>query len=118
MIDRFVMAIAASGICALLAAPLALCESEADGPPSFDKYKVITERNIFLRERPRPAQASSVRRPPPPPPESPFTLTGVIRQGDEYIAFVEEAKRNVTSRVRVGESIADGRVSRITLDGI
>jgi len=118
MTDRFIAMIFFSAVCALPAAPLALGEGETAAAPSFDEYKIITERNIFLRERPRPAPSGAERRPPPPPAESLFTLTGIIRQGEEYIAFIEETRKNVTTRVRVGGTFADGRVVGITLDGI
>ncbi|MFH0964385.1 MAG: hypothetical protein V2A58_10285, partial [Planctomycetota bacterium] len=51
-------------------------------------------------------------------PESAFVLRGVVVQGEEAIALVEDTRSGVTSRARVGDSVADGRISGITLDAI
>jgi len=115
----------------MLACLLLLClgyapaygETQQSAPPSWEKYKVIVEKNIFLRERSnydyrrrseftRTSFAQEER------PKSAAVLRGIIRQGSEYIAFLENTSTGVTLRVAAGGDYADGRVARIELDRI
>lgn len=93
-------------------------DEREDAASSWEKYKVIAQRNVFLRDRSRPGSQTGVAAPPVYRPESAFMLTGVVRQGEEYIALLEDTRRNVTSRVRIGDSVADGLIVGITLDAI
>ena len=96
-------------------------ETQQSTAPSWEKYKVIVERNIFLRQR-----SNYSRRPefthttemPMERPRSPVVLTGIIRQGNEHIAFLENTSTGVTLRVAAGSEYADGRIARIELDHI
>lgn len=95
--------------------------------PDWQEYRVIVERNIFLKQRgPRaePLSASLSDLPqlaPPRPmpiylPESSLVLTGIIRRGGEHIAFLEETRTGVTSRLGIGDPVGDGRIAHIALD--
>ena len=96
-------------------------ETQQSTPPSWEKYKVIVERNIFLRQRSnyshRPEFTHTTEMPMARP-RSPIVLTGIIRQGSEHIAFLENTSTGVTLRVAAGSTYADGRVTRIELDHI
>ena len=90
---------------------------------SYDRYKVLSVRNIYLRDR-APQRVRSILREGPaaiqiPLPEQSVVLTGIVRQGSEYIAFFEDRRSGMTTtRVRAGDSLLQGHVERITLDYI
>lgn len=82
---------------------------------SWDTYKVLSERNIFLRDRSRPDRRTA---PPAPvyPPEHFILLRGIVRQGDQYIAFLEDTRNRTTSKARVNDPVAQGRIAHLALD--
>ena len=86
---------------------------------SYDRYKVLSEHNIFTKNRrstTRPTRDSRSDAPPPKP-EVAFVLTGcVIENENRYAAFVENAQTGVTMKVSPGESIATGKVTAIGFD--
>jgi hypothetical protein len=87
---------------------------------SFDHYKVLSEHNIFAKNRRPPStQRSRDSRSDRPPsrPEVAFVLTGcVIENENHYAAFVENAQTGVTLKVSPGDSIATGKVTAIGFD--
>ena len=96
-------------------------EEQQRTPPSWEKYRVIVERNIFLRQRSSYSSRPEFTHMPAMPvdsPESCVVLTGIVRQGSEYIAFLENTRTGVTLRVAADSPYADGRVARIELDHI
>ncbi len=111
-------------IAAFVALPVSiLCaESGRPGPSTADKYRLLSERNIFLRYRRRPQKkvvAPAPRKPAPPPdPDRYITLTGTAVRGDERVAFLEDGRSKKTLVVRVGGAAGKGKVTAITLDGI
>ncbi|MGQ9592822.1 MAG: hypothetical protein ACUVYA_21290, partial [Planctomycetota bacterium] len=119
---------------ALAASPtLAPSPALAAGTPSreeaerafFERYEIVIERNIFSRDRPRrvvrpwevPREAEAPR-PAEPPPEESHVLTGVVREGRTYLAFVEDLRAQRTLKAKVGDPVARGRIAAITIDGI
>jgi len=98
------------------AARAASPETPANG---WEKYKVLSERNIFLLER-----SSGARRPfaerttPTYSPEHYLLLTGIVRQAQEYVAFLEDTRSRAVERVRTDGRVAQGRIARIELDYI
>ena len=89
----------------------------AASKPSWDRYRILTERNIFSRDRRR----HVVLRGPTSQPTTrsagaAIVLRGIVRQGDDYIAFFEDTGTGQTTKARAGESVGKGRVKRITLD--
>ena len=89
---------------------------------SYDRYKVLSIRNIYLRDQ-APQRVRSILREGPAVqillPEQSVVLTGIVRQGSEYIAFFEDRRSGMTTtRVRAGDSLLQGHVERITLDYI
>lgn len=86
-----------------------------------DRYGVLSERNIFLRDRSvrRPVENSGPStQPAPRPPEESFTLVGIVEEDGLWRAYVEDATRSATTRLTAGDSVARGTVSRIEIDGI
>lgn len=93
------------------------CQEGGDDTRSWERYKVIVERNIFLPERSRPVQrlqAPVIER----RVEPEVFLVGIARQGDEYIAVVEDRRARTTSRYKVGEETPQGRIAAITIDHV
>jgi hypothetical protein len=94
----------------------------AGGGKSWENYRLLNERNIFLRNRRRwrPPRAAST------PPirrvvfdsDRDIALTGISRRDGEYVAFFEHIASGATTRMRVGEVVGKGRIKAITLDGI
>jgi len=83
----------------------------------WDKYKVLAERNLFLRNRTRPVKRSDPGKPRPPAnPELDIVLTGIIQSGTEFIALIEDNGSGVTTEVRAGGKVAAGLLKDITLD--
>jgi len=94
-------------------------EAAAQPQHVWDRYKLVVERNIFLRDRSRPVRRTieTVRRAAPTPERS-TVLTGTLRRGEEWIAFVEDLRTGVTSSVRTGEPLLQGHLSAVALDYI
>jgi len=87
---------------------------------SWDRYKVIAERNVFLRDRTRrndrmrlPASTAPERQP-----WQDIVLSGVSRVGHEHVAFLEDTRRGGTTRARVGDEVGGGKIVEMTLDGL
>ena len=85
----------------------------------WEHYEILIERNMFSRsrgQRSQPEEAEVVRA--APSPERFVLLRGVLRQGGEFIAVLEDMRSGGLIRARVGDEVVRGRVERITLDGI
>ena len=88
----------------------------------WDAYRVLVERNIFLRDRRR-GWSPGITSTQPTTRESRdsdgnIVLTGTARRDGTFVAFFEDVRTNATSRVRVGQAIGKGKVKSITLDGV
>ena len=84
-----------------------------------ERYQILTDRNIFLRNRTRPqsrtpttnqsgSSSRSARRP-----EQSYTLTGIILEEGRRIAFIENATTGTTERLAVGAPIARGKITDV-----
>ncbi len=83
----------------------------------WDNDKVVVERNIFRRDRRRaPKTVFAPAKEPPPRPERYIVLTGIVQQSKGHIAFLEDTRTGTTTRVRIGDSVAEGKLKDITLD--
>jgi hypothetical protein len=76
----------------------------------LDDYRLLTERNIFLKDR-----RVVISRPPRPTGPSPtdvsrpsFVLTGVVWYGEDWVAFFEDSRTGQSIRVTAGQGIGDG----------
>lgn len=87
---------------------------------SWDDFKIITDRNIFSRNRTKSVQLSEVRRQSVAvlPEQAYYILRGIIRQSDGFISFIEDSRTMDVKRFRTGETIGEGKISKITLDYI
>jgi len=110
-----------AAIAALAIATISPLPAETEPGNSWDEYRVLMERNIFLRDRRRPM----LRRPSPRPAEpvvrdsdGDIVLIGVGRRDGEFVAFFENVATRVTTRVAAGQAVGKGRVQAITLDGV
>jgi len=93
----------------------------AEGKEAWDAYRILVDRNIFMRYRraPRPDRPLDPQPAAPRPPAAPqFVLTGTARSGDGFIAFFEESRTGDTARVAVGQTVGEAVVTAITLDGV
>jgi len=86
----------------------------------FDRYQVLSEHNIFVKNRVQRSRGPTTRetsREGPRRPETAFVLRGcVIEDEQKYAAFVENIATGVTRKVTVGEEIATGKVVAIGFD--
>lgn len=84
-----------------------------------EKFGVITQRNIFLRNRARSrSENDGARRESRPPrkAEQALILRGIVREDERLIAFVENVDDGATHRVALGDSIAAGKITAIAFD--
>ncbi|MFO8013899.1 MAG: hypothetical protein R6X20_11420 [Phycisphaerae bacterium] len=112
-------AIAAVAVCAPLLA--AETSETPDAHESYDAYRILLDRNIFVRNR-RPPMPDRPYEPRPtenrPPPGPRLVLTGTARSGDGFIAFFEDERTGETRRADVGKTVAGVLLKAITLDGV
>lgn len=100
--------------------------AERPAPPDLREYDILTQRNIFSRDRGRREPERPERErptlpvvtPPAPQPELQLVLTGVLRVGDEWIASVEDRRTGVTLKLRPGEPAGTGHVRSVSMDGL
>ena len=84
-----------------------------------DRYAVLAERNIFLRDRARPTTQPRPAEPARRSPEQSFVLTGIVAEEDGIIrAYFEDVEGEGVTRIAIGDAIARGRVSAILIDAI
>lgn len=84
-----------------------------------DRYEVLSEHNIFLRERGRSRARSGYSAPAPPAtPEQTSVLTGIVFEDDQYYAYIEDMTRGTVQKLRVGDSVASGQIGDIQIDAI
>jgi hypothetical protein len=79
------------------------------------KYDVLVEHSIFTGGRGAPGQAGDEAQPPP---ERFLVLAGIVRQDGDYIAFLEDTKKKAVIKVRAGDAVLDGRISKVALDAV
>ncbi|HYO09327.1 MAG TPA: hypothetical protein VER17_10180 [Tepidisphaeraceae bacterium] len=92
-----------------------------------DRYGIIAERNIFLRDRRAAAAAArggagggATSQPTQgrPTGERALVLTGVAVELDGLRAYLEDLERGTVVKVSVGDALARGRVSAIEIDAM
>jgi len=94
-------------------------ETKAAAIKSWDDYKVIAERNIFSRNRTRTVMLTEAQRQIVTVPEQRYhTLRGITKESDSYISFIEDSRTSGVNRYRKGDSVAEGKITEITLDNI
>lgn len=86
-----------------------------------ERYEIVYQRSIFVRDRRPPApDRPRVETPPPPPPpvEASFVLVGIVEEGDRYRAHLEDRRSGALLTLSAGDAVARGEVAAIDLDGI
>jgi len=84
-----------------------------------ERYGVLWERNIFLRERGRRERVDRDLRPAAPRlPEQSLVVTGIVLEDGEYRAYVEDVSRGTTLKLSVGDAVARGHVVGIEIDAL
>ena len=106
-----------------MASPGQVSKPDAQGgsTPKRDSFRVLVERNIFLRDREsaRPKRDSRIpQRVVVRDGDEDLVLTGLVRQGQVAVAFVENVRNGRVQRLWAGDPVGSGRISAITLDDI
>lgn len=85
-----------------------------------DYYNVVTDKNIFLRERRKPVIQTSrpVTSRPVLPPEATIVLRGVVLEEGLFRAYFENTTENALIRVAAGDPLARGHVVEISIDAV
>lgn len=108
----------------------AICPVNAartSGPGANDfssRYRIITDRNIFSRQRgqrnvnTQTSAEQSTRKVTPPTAESYFVLKGLAKVDDVYVAFFEDTRGSELIRVTAGGSLARGKITKLNLDSV
>lgn len=105
-------------VCRAPVAGAAEVTSGSAGTFSYERYKILTDRNIYLKEQVSQRVVPILRVEPVLPPEHYIVLVGIVRRGFEYIAFLEDQRTGLTIRARAGDTLAQGHIGNITLDGM
>jgi hypothetical protein len=103
-------------------APAAAAQPEEPKPAaapadSLGTYNVIVAKYLFSASRSEGQTVAAPTPPPPPPPPKPMLL-GVVVDGPESRAYLEDP---VTKRVigyRIGDTVAGGKLQRVTADRV
>jgi hypothetical protein len=83
-----------------------------------ERYGVLYEHDIFLRDRRRAPTRVATSRPMFETPEQAFVLTGIVFEDGEYHAYLEDLARGQSLKLRIGDSIARGQIEDILIDAI
>jgi len=89
-------------------------------PARLEDYRVLSERNLFLRNRARPpsSRPAPIAAPPADTGDSRIVLTGIIQQGEDYVAFLEDTRTGKTTTLQVGAPVGRGQLTTITMDAV
>jgi hypothetical protein len=89
---------------------------------SWDDYRVLVERNIFLRDRrrwrPRAVPSTRPVRRSSRDLDDDIALTGVARRDGVFVAFFEDVRSGITFQIRAGQAVGQGKAVAISLDGV
>ena len=101
---------------------------EAEEPASFEElYGSLLTNNLFVKDRRPPPPPRDEREeepeeeeeaPPPPPPEKDWRLVGIVWEGGEFRAYMENAKERRIATFTPGQEIASGVVGDVYIDGL
>ena len=98
-------------------------------PPALKDYEIIAENNLFrplgwkkeIRSPEEPAPTATpepIVETPPPPPTYTLVLTGIAKNGADWIAVVEDRKQDEGAFLRRGEMLKDVHVQDIMSEHI
>src|SRR5262249_22942979 len=83
----------------------------------LDEFGLLVDRNIFMSDRhrtPPPQRIERVQQ----TPEQANIVTGIVFREGEWFTFVEDTQAYRNQRLRVGDSVANGKISDIESDRI
>ena len=83
-----------------------------------ERYAILAERNIFLKERRGTREPPRFDGPREPRPEQTFSLTGIVEEEGQFRAYFENLRNPSFTRVSLGDPIARGKVTAIALDAV
>lgn len=90
--------------------------------PTFDDYRIVFERNIFLKDRAIRRVRPSFRPVRPAPQSQPaqhqLVLTGVAIRQEIRVAFFEDDQTGGLVKAVVGDVLQGGKLVSISLDGV
>ena len=123
--SRVTFALLASGLIASIGVG-ADSKSPTTKPDFGTTYGVLSERNMFLKERkaPRPSGSDRPQARPPRDENSPqarerqMVLRGVAIEDNELHAYIENTRNNQIVRVAPGDKLVNGNVVDIAIDAI
>jgi hypothetical protein len=114
--NTFIIACAFAGIASFAST---LHAQQRPSASYSDRYSVLSERNIFLKDRSQPStRPTAATRPSPSDPERSNVLRGIVVEEDGYRAYVENNTIGTVSRLAVGDPIARGKITAIDIDAI
>jgi hypothetical protein len=107
--------------CLAWAAVMIFSSLSAETPPAktgWEKYQVVVDRNIFMRDRSAAKSAGTEAKTPAESKavSSSSVLTGILQRGGDIIAFFENPETKKTARIRPGEEIEGGKIISATRD--
>jgi hypothetical protein len=89
---------------------------------TFDDYRIVFERNIFLKDRSAPSSGRHyvpIRTTQPSQPAvHGLVLTGVAIRQEIRLAFFEDDQTGELTKAVVGDVLQGGKVASISLDGV
>jgi hypothetical protein len=104
-------------ILVLAAMPAAVFAQRA--PAFSERYGVLSERNIFVRDRSHPStRPSPTTQSSPRDPERSVWLAGVALEAEGFRAYVENQNVGTVTRLAIGDSLARGKITAIEIDAV
>jgi hypothetical protein len=102
---------------------VAWCDDESsDDKGSWEDYKVVSERNIFSRNRRvrtnTPVQEVTKTPTVTQSEQSYYVLRGVAREKNVFTSFIEDSRSSSINKVKVGEAVGGGTILSASLDDI
>jgi hypothetical protein len=85
------------------------------------RYQVLTERNMFLKNRAKPRVFEAKQEemgPPAPKVETDVVLSGIVEKDGQLAAFLENSRSGTVRLVRKDDEVGGGKIGAITISGI
>jgi hypothetical protein len=89
----------------------------APAPGFSDRYAILSEKNIFVRNRPA-TRLPGERRGTTRRQEETMVLTGIALQEGRHVAFLEDSAARQTRRLVPGDQVAGGTIAGVSFDSM
>ncbi len=97
-------------------------EGVAESGRTLAAYSIVTERNMFSRNRepvrPKTEPRQHTTHTLDPNPESYYILRGIVGENGTFIAFFQDNRQGTVLELREGDEVARGKIKSLTLDSI